>query len=277
MAHFGRRYSAGTSELKGKKMLKRKVFQHSRLNCEVLPNEARALAKATLDDGATNNTVRHFKALALAKIGYVTEVFSICERRECKPFASIIAPNALQSASGGLRKDYAYLFERFFYFLEDKKDETSRPQQGILVFDELEKAKSHLLIDQAHRYFKETKVGRLRSTLVIPEPFFVHSDLTTGIQIADLVAYCISWGFRLPSMHLSAREELESYSSQLKRLRHRSRRDKMGNSEFGALPTLTTCAPNWSGDKGRKGNAKRSPHKASVVCIRIVRTKVKYF
>ena len=211
-ARFGRRYSAGTSELKGKKMLKKKVFQQASLNCEVLPNEALALAKATLDDGAANNTVRHFKALALAKTAYVTDVFSICERRECKAFASIIAPNAPQSASGGLRKDYAYLFERFFYFLEDKENETSRRQQGILVFDELEKARSHLLIDQAHRYFKETRVGRLRSTLVIPEPFFVHSDLTTGIQIVDLVAYCISWGVRLPSMRAPAREELARYS-----------------------------------------------------------------
>ncbi len=25
------------------------------------------------------------------------------------------------------------------------------------------------------------------------EPFFVHSDLTTGVQVADLIAYYISW------------------------------------------------------------------------------------
>ena len=49
----------------------------------------------------------------------------------------------------GLRKDYAYLFERFFYFLEDN----AAREQGIVVFDELEKSQSHLLIDQMHRYF----------------------------------------------------------------------------------------------------------------------------
>ena len=32
----------------------------------------------------------------------------------------------------GLRKDYAYLFERFFYFLEDN----AAREQGIVVFDE---------------------------------------------------------------------------------------------------------------------------------------------
>jgi hypothetical protein len=50
IAHFGRRYSAGTHELKGKKILKRKVFQHAGLNCQVLPNEVPALAKAILVD-----------------------------------------------------------------------------------------------------------------------------------------------------------------------------------------------------------------------------------
>jgi Protein of unknown function (DUF3800) len=53
---------------------------------------------------------------------------------------------------------------------------------------------------QAHRYFKDTAIGRSRASLIVPEPFFVHSDLTTGIQIADLVAYCISWGFRTARM-----------------------------------------------------------------------------
>ena len=50
-----------------------------------------------------------------------------------------------------------------------------------------------LLIDQMHRYFEETAVGRHRASRIIPEPFFVHSDLTTGVQIADLLAYVISW------------------------------------------------------------------------------------
>jgi hypothetical protein len=228
IAHFGRRYSEGVHELKGTKILKKKVFRLASLSCQVLPHEVPALAKENLDDGALNCSVRHLKALALAKIAYVTEVFSLCHTYGCRAFASIIPPDAPRSALDGLRKDYAYLFERFFYFLEDESNATGVPQQGILVFDELEKTKSHLLIDQAHRYFKETATGRLRATLVIPEPFFVHSDLTTGVQIADLVAYCISWGFRLPSMHKPMRLELEPYGSQLARLRYHTFRDIPG-------------------------------------------------
>ena len=101
-----------------------------------------------------------------------------------------------------------------------------------MVFDELDKSKSHILIDQAHKYFKDTAIGRHRAELIIPEPFFVHSDLTTGIQIADLVAYCLSWGFRLPTMDKPTRAELAPYNDQLKRLRHRALRNMQGKSDF---------------------------------------------
>ena len=83
---------------------------------------------------------------------------------------------------------------------------------AIVVFDELEKSQSHLLIDQMRRYFADTVVGQQRSNRIIPEPFFVHSDLTNGVQIADLVAYVISWGFRTPQMTKPARAELSQLS-----------------------------------------------------------------
>lgn len=70
--NFGRRYSLGPAELKGKKLLKKKVFE-------------------------------------------------ICARFRCKAFASIVEKDAHSTNAGGLRKDYGYLFERFFYFLEDAK------------------------------------------------------------------------------------------------------------------------------------------------------------
>jgi hypothetical protein len=94
VAHFGRRYSEGVRELKGKKILKRKTFTRARADVEVLPNEVPMLAKAALDDGDQNGTPRHFKALSLAKIAYVTDVFSICESFGCKIFASIVEPDA---------------------------------------------------------------------------------------------------------------------------------------------------------------------------------------
>lgn len=81
-------------------------------------------------------------------------------------------------------------------------------------------------------YFKRTVRGRQRAGRILPEPFFVHSHLTTGIQIADLVAYVVSWGFRLRAMVKPARPELAGYTSQVSQLRHRSICEVAGNPEF---------------------------------------------
>ena len=224
---FGRRYSDGHRELKGSVLLKRKVFRHRELNVEFDPADIPALAKAALDDGARADASM-LKALAVAKLHYVASVFDICARFDCRAFASIVETDAPRTTGSGLRKDYAYLFERFFYFLEDN----NVGEQGIVVFDEVEKSKSHLLIDQMHRYFAQTAVGRRRASRIIPEPFFVHSDLTTGVQIADLVAYVISWGFRMPRMTKPAREELSPFANRIARLRYRAVRERLGNPEF---------------------------------------------
>ena len=167
------------------------------------------------------------KALAQAKLDYVASAFRICHDFGCRAFASIVETDAPPTEAGGLRKDYAYLFQRFFYFLQDMGDE-----QGIVVFDELEKSQSHLLIDQMRQYFGGTAVGQSRATRIISEPFFVHSDMTTGIQIADLVAYVISWGFRLPKMARPARMELSGLADQIAGLRYLAKRNLNSNPNF---------------------------------------------
>ena len=223
---FGRRYSNGPRELKGSALLKRKVFRHQDFGVDVDRADISALAHAALDDGAHADR-RMLKALAQAKVSYVGSVFDICREFRCREFASIVETDAPPTEAGGLRKDYAYLFQRFFYFLQDMGDE-----QGIVVFDELEKSQSHLLIHQMRQYFGETAVGRNRARRIISEPFFVHSDLTTGIQIADLAAYVISWGFRLPQMAKPARMELSGLADQIAGLRHLAIRNLNGNPNF---------------------------------------------
>ena len=48
------------------------------------------------------------------------------------------------------------------------------------------------------------------------------SDLTTGVQIADLVSYPVSWGVRFQGTDLPAREELEDelLAAKIKEKRH---------------------------------------------------------
>jgi len=166
--------------------------------------------------------------LAQAKLAFVREALLIAARFRCRCLASIIDHDAPRPTGNYLRKDYAYLFERFFYFLEDAGVNTL----GVVVFDELEKSRSHILLDQMHQYFRNTAKGRQRSSRIIPEPFFVHSDLTTGIQLADMIAYIISWAVRVHTMNRPSRDELAEYARLVLQLRHRSVRDVGDDPNF---------------------------------------------
>jgi hypothetical protein len=44
---------------------------------------------------------------------------------------------------------------------------------------------------------------------ILPAPLFADSDLTAGVQIADLISYLDSWRVRFQGMDLPAREELK--------------------------------------------------------------------
>lgn len=224
---FGRRYSAGNRELKARKILKTKTFRLANQLPAFDAEERRELAKACLDNGATA-TKRQLTALAQAKIVFAKEILQIVANFRCKAFASIVSLNFNPADTPEyLRKDFVYLFERYFYFLEDKPEEPS----GIIVFDETEKTQSQRLIQQIENYFKKTNKGRARATLLIPEPLFVHSDLTTGVQIADLIAYVISWAMRLNGMTKPVRPELSIFADLIKPLRNRTIREVGDNPE----------------------------------------------
>ena len=226
---FGRRITTGCLELKGKKILKNKVFKHAD-QLGALPTDARRdLAQRCLKKGETHNTPtrEELTALGQAKLAFVSSILDLCAQYRIHAFASIV-PNAARRPEPGnfLRKDYAYLFERYFYFLEDKD------AIGSVIFDELEKSRCHILSGQMEEYFLKTDKGRSRSSRVIPEPLFVHSDLTTAIQLADLVAYIISWGVRLPSMTEPARPHLAGLAEKVLALRYQARRQVNGRDDF---------------------------------------------
>lgn len=209
---FGTRYSAGAREIKARKLLKTKVFRHAALQFSFASTkEQRDLATKVLQSGA-KASLRECAALAKAKLEFVHRLFDLCAKFKFSLFACIVPKDASRPSSRNfLRKNYAYLFERFFYFLEDKRTSGA----GIIVFDELEKTRSHILIQQMDSYFKRTHKGRERSEIVIPEPFFVHSDLTTGIQVADLMAYLLAWGYyKAKGRSSPARPELVEFADQ---------------------------------------------------------------
>ncbi len=74
-------------------------------------------------------------------------------------------------------------------------------------------------------YFIKTKKGRDRAVRIIPEPFFVHSDMSTIIQIADVLAYVLSWGQAIPAMKKPVRQELAPLVAKIVALRSDARRE----------------------------------------------------
>ncbi len=216
--YFGDFYTQERNELKAKKLLKRKVFrlanQLPQIDSDLIPELTQSCFKKK-----QQCTKAELTALAQAKLIFIEEILNICRRYNTQIFASIInyrnpdprLPLDDWSQIDFLRQDYSYLFERFFYFLEDKNRQDFIDDMGIVIFDELEKSKSHILHDQMNAYFKNTNKGRERSKYIIPEPFFVHSELTTGIFIADIVAYCLAFDFRLEYMREPKRSELDKY------------------------------------------------------------------
>ncbi|PSJ51359.1 DUF3800 domain-containing protein [Kumtagia ephedrae] len=216
--HFGMRlFDAYGNEAKAQKLLDRRAFKHAAQLSTIPQGRRRQLAKEILEDG-TAVTRERLTALGQAKIAYCSFALHLARQHGAQAFASIVPQSAPRpEKSTSLRKDYAYLFERFYAFLGTKTD----GPMGYLVFDELDKSASHVLLGQVASYFIKTRAGRARSRLIIPEPFFVHSDLTTLVQLADIIAYAISWGLRLKGMTKECRKELAPVVREVLALRFR--------------------------------------------------------
>lgn len=223
VALFGRRYP---KELKGKSLLDRATFKHAD-NPAVGPlteSERTLHTRAGLDEGEaarregrpSNHTRIQLAALCRARIAFCHRVLELCAQHQARFFATIVDCTAPRPEARTLRKDYKYLFERFFAFL----DNTSPDAHGVVVFDELDRSASHVLIDQMAEYFLKTRVGRLRAGRILPEPLFVHSDLTTLILVADLIAYIILWGVKIPGMTHDRRAELQDLAEAVKLRRY---------------------------------------------------------
>ena len=80
--YFGTRYTIGSRELKGKKLLNTKTFRKADQLAEFDPEQRRVLAKACLDSGKTAGR-SEMTALAQAKLAYVKEALNLCTQYRC--------------------------------------------------------------------------------------------------------------------------------------------------------------------------------------------------
>jgi hypothetical protein len=206
-------------EVKGSKLLKTRVFKQAGTR-EPMPVQERNEAVERLlqkNNRGENAGALELAALAQAKLEFVNRALDLAADFDISVFASIVPREAPQQRDRTfLRKDFSYLFQRIHCHVCDQKAE----DHAVMIFDEQDPALSQRLLDQIHRYFIETDRGQQRAERMIPMPFFVHSDLTPAIQIADLVAYIVNWGLRMSRMPEPARDELRPYADKVFSLRY---------------------------------------------------------
>ena len=191
------------AEIKGRNILGKKKFRWAAQD-RALDDEARR--KHAI--GFLNKGTRHqaptrieFTAFGQASLMMARGIFDLLASHEAVLFACAIPavprPSTYE-AQEYLRKDQVFLLERYFYFLEAKKE------PGLLVMDESEKTEDRNVVRRIERYFSRAETGRHRSAWIVPVPFFVSSDMTCAVQAADVCIYCINWGFRLPRFGMGA-------------------------------------------------------------------------
>ena len=198
-------------ELKGSTLLDRKRFKFAAQADTMPAAERQRHARSFLMKGFQKLTPvsEEFCAYGQACIEMVRGVFQLLRDHQAVLFASMIprgSGKAIGPSQEMLRKDQVFLLERYFYFLESKRE------NGLLVMDGTEKTLDRKFVRQLEAYFIKTNAGRLRTQWIVPTPFFVASDMAYPIQAADICIYCINWAFRLPAHGMTepVREEIRA-------------------------------------------------------------------
>ncbi len=203
LAAFGPAFVTLGKEVKGMKLLDRDRFCWARQMEPMEDDERRKLASAFLQKGQNKSqpSRSEFSAYGQACLEMARGIFDLLANFDAKLFAAAIPcgikPEKDHINLEYLRKDHVFLFERFYYFLENKS------AHGLIVMDESEKRIDRDFLQRMERYFSRTSVGRNRTHHIVPVPFFVSSDLSFPVQAADLCLYCINWGFRPPAWGIS--------------------------------------------------------------------------
>lgn len=255
----------GKQEIKGHSLLDKDRFrwaaQAERMDNASRRSHCRAFLNKGLEKQAPSRA--DFTAYGQACLEMARGIFQLLRDFEAVVFASVVPRGVKKPATDDgrdfLRKDYVFLLERYFYFLEHMRD------SGLLVLDETERTLDRRFVQQMERYFQLTRTGRFRAERVVPSPFFVSSDMTYPIQAADVCIYCINWGFRLPArgMNASGRPEIgQEFAPWLNQLQFRSE-ETQGGATFTTYGIVYVPDPYGGREDGEKaGGANEKGGKA---------------
>lgn len=216
------------SELKGSKLLSRNNFKWDAQGQPMEEAERRKHALNFLNCGRQGRAPRRdeFTAFGQACVKMAEQVIALLDSHDARLFAAMIPPikRPANVPTHLLRKDLVFLLERYFYFLESQRE------MGLIVMDGTEKASDRKLIRLLERYFTQSMPGRQRTKHIVPTPFFVESDMTYGVQVADLCIYCLNWGWRLPGMTGRTREEIIPFATAANRVIWHGRGNREGQT-----------------------------------------------
>ena len=212
--YFGCQLRAPNSAyVKAEELLSRNIFDEAKkpLNASSA-DRLRLVSNALSNSGSIGESQI---ALSQAKLIYCRLLINFLREYKVRAFA-IMAPAAVEiiPVTNQLRRDYTFLFERFFYFLEDQTPLSF----GNLILSDLNKYT--VSANTVSDYFLKTTKGKLRSKLIIPEPFYARGRLNILFQATSLLAYSLSWGFRTPTMHEAVRPELAEVAATFRSMRY---------------------------------------------------------
>lgn len=236
---FGAELNAFKKEFKGHNLLDKERFGWSNQMPWMPDEERRKNALAFLNRSAAKDTLtrEQFTAYGQACLTMARGIFQLLWDHQAVLFASAI-PRGVKKPAGYmdgvyLRKDHVFLLERFFFFLESKKE------HGLLVVDETETQNDRRWVRDLQTYFSSTQTGKFRTAWIVPTPFFVASHMAQPVQLADVCIYCLNWGFRRPhGMNAPTRPEIaQEFEDWLFRLQFvgDGYRDGMTYREFGVV------------------------------------------
>jgi hypothetical protein len=209
LAAFGTELAQFKTELKGSKLLNRDRYKWAGQAALMQDEARRKHCRGFLTKGLEKKvpTREEFTAYGQACLEMARGVFQLLREHRAVLFAAAIPKSVARpstfEADEYLRKDHVFLLERFFYFLEHKRE------HGILVMDEVDKTDDRRFVRRLESYFMRTQTGRYRAQWIVPTPFFVSSDMSYPVQAADLCMYCVNWGFRVASIGMTAAARAE--------------------------------------------------------------------
>jgi hypothetical protein len=202
---FGVALRAFGKEAKGAKLLDRDRLRWSGQESPLPDAERQKLARSFLEYGAARlaPTRRMFSAYGQASLALARGVFDLLKDKGARLFASMVrrgSSRALATQPDGqtLRADHAVLFNRFHDFLSEQAC------HGLIVMDETDRALDRRFLTTIETQYRAVGLKDGGQAWLVPSPLFVSSELSLGVQAADVCLYCMNWGYRRAEWRIEA-------------------------------------------------------------------------